>query len=107
MLQLIGRKSALLQSFKKVRHPVRRRNFQLSADPVKVRADSGTFQPSDTDAVAQLPGKFRTVVHLHYAEGYSAEEIAGLLAIPPVTVRTRLRRARLKLKSILGGELDA
>lgn len=59
------------------------------------------------DAVAQLPGKFRAVVHLHYAEGYSTEEIAEMLAIPAVTVRTRLRRARLKLKSILGGEMDA
>lgn len=58
-------------------------------------------------AVAGLPVKFRTVVHLHYAEGYSTEEIAAMLAIPAVTVRTRLRRARLKLKDILGGDEDA
>ena len=55
------------------------------------------------DAVARLPEKLRTAVHLHYAEGYSTEEIAGLLGIPPATVRTRLRRARLKLKDLLGG----
>ena len=59
------------------------------------------------DAVARLPVKFRTVVHLHYTEGYSTEEIAAILSIPPVTVRTRLRRARLKLKDILGGNDDA
>lgn len=58
------------------------------------------------DAVAQLPGKFRTVVHLHYAEGYSTEEIAKILSIPPATVRSRLRRARRKLKSVLGGNDD-
>ena len=55
------------------------------------------------DAVARLPEKLRTVVHLHYAEGYSTEEIAALLGVPPATVRTRLRRARLKLKDLLGG----
>ena len=58
------------------------------------------------DAVARLPEKLRTVVHLHYAEGYSTEEIAALLGVPPATVRTRLRRARLKLKDLLGGNED-
>ena len=58
------------------------------------------------DAVARLPEKLRTAVHLHYAEGYSTEEIAALLGVPPATVRTRLRRARLKLKDLLGGNED-
>ena len=57
-------------------------------------------------AVAGLPVRFRTVVHLHYAEGYSTGEIAAMLRIPDATVRTRLRRARLKLKDILGGNED-
>ena len=58
------------------------------------------------DAVAHLPEKLRTAVHLHYAEGYSTEEIAVLLEVPPATVRTRLHRARLKLKDLLGGNED-
>ena len=29
--------------------------------------------------MARLPEKLRTAVHLHYAEGYSTEEIAALL----------------------------
>lgn len=53
--------------------------------------------------VASLPVKFRTVIHLHYAEGYSTEEIAAMLRVPAATVRTRLRRARIKLKDLLGG----
>ena len=57
-------------------------------------------------AVHALPAKFRVVVHLHYAEGYSTDEIAGILQIPAVTVRTRLRRARMKLKELLGGNID-
>ena len=55
------------------------------------------------DAVAQLPEKLRTAVHLHYAEGYSTEEIAALLEVPSATVRTRLHRARRQLKDLLGG----
>lgn len=55
------------------------------------------------DAVARLPEKLRTAVHLHYAEGYSTEEIAALLGVPAATVRTRLHRARRQLKDLLGG----
>ena len=58
------------------------------------------------DAVARLPEKLRTAVHLHYAEGYSTEEIAALLEVPPATVRTRLHRARRQLKDLLGGMDD-
>ena len=54
-------------------------------------------------AVARLPEANRAVVHLYYAEGYSAEEIAQMLQIPDVTVRTRLYRARRQLKNLLGG----
>ena len=56
------------------------------------------------DAVARLPEKLRLPIHLYYAEGYSTEEIAGLLDIPAATVRTRLRRARNKLHDLLGGD---
>ncbi len=56
------------------------------------------------EAVARLPEKLRTPVHLYYAEGYSTEEIAGLLDIPVATVRTRLHRARRKLKDLLEGD---
>jgi RNA polymerase sigma-70 factor (ECF subfamily) len=58
------------------------------------------------EAVARLPEKLRTVVHLHYAEGYRTEEIAAMAGIPAATVRTRLRRARMKLKDLLGGMED-
>ena len=58
-------------------------------------------------AVGVLPEKLRTAVHLYYAEGYQAEEIAAMLGVPAATIRTRLRRAREKLKSVLGGMEDA
>ena len=58
------------------------------------------------EAVGRLPEKLRTAVHLHYAEGYSTQEIAQLLGVPAATIRTRLRRARLTLKNLLGGVDD-
>lgn len=59
------------------------------------------------EAVGVLPEKLRTAVHLYYAEGYQAEEIAAMLGVPAATIRTLLRRAREKLKSVLGGMEDA
>lgn len=34
-------------------------------------------------AVMALPAKYRVVIHLYYFEGYSSDEIAGLLNTPP------------------------
>lgn len=45
-----------------------------------------------------LPEKYRAVLCLHYVEGYSSEEIAGMLNIRPTAVRKRLQYAREKLK---------
>lgn len=55
------------------------------------------------DAVARLPEKLRTAVHLFYGEGYESGEIGTLLGIPAATVRSRLRRAREELRNRLGG----
>ena len=44
------------------------------------------------DAVKELPVQFREVIHLHYYEGYSTEEIAKILGRNPSTVRSDLRR---------------
>ena len=55
------------------------------------------------DAVARLPEKLRTAVHLFYGEGYESGEIGALLGVPAATVRSRLRRARAELRTVLGG----
>lgn len=55
------------------------------------------------DAVARLPEKLRTAVHLFYGEGYESGEIGALLGVPAATVRSRLRRARAELRDLLGG----
>ena len=55
-------------------------------------------------AVLSLPLKYRTVVHLHYYQGYSVEEIASTLRTNPSTVKTRLYRARAMLKNTIKAE---
>jgi len=50
------------------------------------------------DYVKNLKPKYRTVIYLHYYEGYSTKEISKLLKMPQSTVTTQLNRARKQLK---------
>jgi len=61
-------------------------------------------QLSVLEAVRSLPREYRDAVYLHYYEGYTAPEIAGLLHKNPNTIYTHLSRARQMLKELLGGE---
>ncbi len=55
-------------------------------------------------AVCALPQKYRTVIYLHYYEGYSAPEIGKMLKKNSNTVYTLLSRGRKLLGESLGGE---
>lgn len=71
------------------------------------QADQLTGQGQEVlAAVLALPQKERQVVYLHYYEGYTAPEIAGILRKNVNTVYTNLTRAREQLKTMLGGEED-
>lgn len=59
------------------------------------------------DAVLSLPTKYRQVVYLHYYEGYTAPQIAGILRKNPNTIYTLLTRSKKLLKDRLGGDGDA
>ena len=52
-------------------------------------------------AVLSLPDKYKSVVWLHYYEGYKTNEIAKILKKPPSTVRNLLADARKLLKNML------
>ena len=54
-----------------------------------------------TEAIAQLPEKYRLVITLYLIEGYDHEEISEILDINIKTSRTQLRRAKLKLQDLL------
>lgn len=53
------------------------------------------------EAVKALPVHQREVVHLFYHEGFATAEIARIVGRKESTVRSDLRRARLRLKEIL------
>lgn len=59
-----------------------------------------------SDALATLSDKQRTAVHLFYGEGYKTDEIATLTGERPATVRSHLKRARERLRKILGEDYD-
>ena len=70
--------------------------------------DAGAFDNySDYDlfkAVMKLPKKERVAVHLFYYEDLPAHRIAETLRTNESTVKTRLRRARQKLREMLGDD---
>lgn len=84
------------------RSPWRRRTVGL--DTV---AESSAFQPEEgglLEEVQRLPAQYREVLVLYYYMGYDTNEIGGLLGIRADAVRTRMKRARGKLKQELEGQ---
>ena len=51
--------------------------------------------------VDSLPAEFREVVILYYYERFTVKEIAQILEVSVGTVKSRLSRAREKLKLLL------
>lgn len=82
------------------RAPWRRKNVPLEETEHILQA-----QEPETggvlEAVLALPEQYRLPVHLFYYEELSIEEIAKVLGIRAGTVRTRLTRARRKLREVL------
>jgi RNA polymerase sigma-70 factor, ECF subfamily len=58
-------------------------------------------------ALAALPDELRVVVLMVDAEGYSYDEVAEVVGIPPGTVASRLSRARAALRPALAGHVEA
>lgn len=54
--------------------------------------------------LSYLPEKYRSVVTLHYLEGFSVEEISGVLGLGKSAVKMRLSRARDQLQKELEKE---
>lgn len=61
----------------------------------------GPEEREELEELFSLPPEDRAVIHLHYYEGYSTDEIAQMLGQRPGTVRSRLSRARGKLRKLL------
>ena len=61
---------------------------------------------AELEELFSLPPEDRTVIHLFYYAGYSTREIAHMTGQRPGTVRSRLTRARQRLKKLLESEED-
>ena len=78
--------------------------FPLEEDTVALEMPEA-YSPL-TEAMNRLKPDQRIVILLHYADGYSVQDISNLLGIPTGTVQTRLHRARKHLKKALQVEWE-
>lgn len=69
-------------------------------------ATPGPEEREELEELFSLPLEHRAVIHLHYYEGWSTDEIAQMLGQRPGSVRSRLSRAREKLRKLLDQELQ-
>jgi RNA polymerase sigma-70 factor (ECF subfamily) len=66
--------------------------------------DDGTSMDAHTDlerAMRRLPEEFRTVLLLAEVEGFPLEEVARVMACPVGTVKSRIFRAKERLRGLL------
>lgn len=91
------------------------KDLQKSAWRTKVSAMPDEFDAPDTSArkettpqeealdgaMQRLSPEQRTVVHLHYFEGFSTGETAQMLGMRSATVRSHLHRARIAMRNAL------
>jgi RNA polymerase sigma-70 factor, ECF subfamily len=81
----------------------------------RIRAADPPLAPSLADvsggsleqALTRLPPHYREVIALRYLEEKSYDEISDILAMPPGTVATRIRRGLQQLKSYYSSTPDA
>lgn len=83
----------------------RRAALQEDSMPVfgVVETAPGREEERLIETVKELPEKYRIVIHLFYYEEMSIEEIGRITGMKASTVRTRLTRARRRLKEKLTG----
>lgn len=83
--------------------------MEMDENGIEIFDDDGSHDRYETDmkveevkgAIRRLPDGYRTVISLYLLEGYDQEEIADIMGISHVTVRTQYIRAKHKLLSIL------
>jgi RNA polymerase sigma factor (sigma-70 family) len=92
---------------------LRERRRREPNDVVPLREEIPDGAPGDERrleldrAIRRLPDGYREVLVLHDVEGYTHQEIAGLLDISAGTSKSQLFRARRALRAALGGEAEA
>lgn len=81
------------------------RSRTISLEELKEYApEADSRQYAVMEAVWSLPKQYRDVIYLHYYEGYTAPEIAGILKRNANTVYTHLHKGKELLREALGGD---
>lgn len=78
---------------------------RADADPESMAASDETAAQGNERleaALDALPEKQRIAVHLFYYENKTGREIASIMGEKPSTVRSHLRRARIRLEALMG-----
>ncbi|MDE5671198.1 MAG: sigma-70 family RNA polymerase sigma factor [Eubacterium sp.] len=86
-----------------IKNPFRKRNVPIE-EAIHISAVDKTGNIDLFKAVMSLPTKERTIIHLFYYEDMSINDISDILKMKESSVKTRLFRARQKLKTLLGDE---
>jgi RNA polymerase sigma factor (sigma-70 family) len=73
-----------------------------SGERVEAAIDAGELWPRVADAITALPEEERDALLLFVWEGLSYEQISDALGVPVGTVRSRLNRARMRLRELRG-----
>ena len=77
-----------------------KKNVDLSYAPQELRHEFGATSDI-TECLDKLSFPYRKTVYLHYFAGYSCNEIAYAENVSPSAIRSRLERARRRLKAEL------
>lgn len=77
------------------------------ATDVAAAAGAAADARASREAMLALSPAHQAVLALHYLEGLSVEETAGVLGVSEGTVKSRLSRAREALRRRLGGDAAA
>lgn len=72
-----------------------------SLDPARITVAS-QLQQALEEAIAALPMEFREPLVMHHLQHMDVEDIASILGVPTGTVKSRLSRARARLREALG-----
>ena len=82
----------------------RQRFVESDAIPEPETPGPEAADPTLWQTVSDLNEQLRSVVVLYYYEGFQVREIASILGISEANVKTRLSRARRRLRDMLEGD---